>query len=246
MKRTRFTLQALLPATSSAVLAAALTIATTAGAAETWLQKVLAIAGITAAPSPRSAGLVETGNVWVATVDGGTTTRWTVAGGFGSPVFDVGGVALYAMQQDNLVRIAAPNAEPEIVRKAVGIDKLIGFDPRVPTDLIVLMRDESAPLAVLSISGVSLVRQPVDLSVLDQQRVLANLRGQNRTSGKLRIIVNKVDKESLAGIIEWTDVFAEDGSSSPRRNLSRCDGVSCFQPALSPDLSRVTYIRSGK
>ena len=148
------------------------------------------------------------------------------------------------MQQDNLVRIAAPNAEPEVVRKVVGIDKLIGFDPHMPTDLIVLMRDERAPLAVLSISKVSLLRQPVDLSVLDQQRVLANLRGQNRTGGALRVIVDKVDKESLAGVIEWTDVFAEDGSAA-RRNLSRCDGVSCFQPALSPDLSRVAYIRSG-
>ena len=244
MKRSHFTSQALLPMTLSGVLVAALTIAMTASAAETWLQRVLSIAGLTAAPSPRSAGLVESGNVWVATVDGSTTTRWTVAGGFGSPVFDAGGVALYAMQHDNLVRIAAPNAEPEVVRKVVGIDKLIGFDPRVPTDLIVLMRDERAPLAVLSISGVSLIRQPVDLSVRDQQRVLANMRGQNRTSGMLRIIVDKVDKESLAGVIEWTDVFAEDGATA-RRNISRCDGVNCFQPALSPDLSRVAYIRSG-
>lgn len=244
MKRSHLTSQALLPMTLSFVLVAALTIAMTANAAESWLQKVLRIAGTNAAPSPRSAGLVETGNVWVATVDGGTTTRWTVAGGYGSPVFDAGGATLYAMHQDNLVRIATPNAEPEVVRNVVGIDKLIGFDPRVPTDLIVLMRDERAPLAVLSISGVSLVRQPVDLSALDQQRVLANLRGQNRTSGTLRIIVDKVDKESLAGVIEWTDVFAEHGAAA-RRNLSRCDGVNCFQPALSPDLSRVTYIRSG-
>lgn len=244
MKRSRYKPQALLPMTTAAVLVAALTIAITASAAETWLQTVLRITGISAAPSPRSAGLVETGNVWVATVDGSTTTRWTVAGGFGSPVFDVGGVALYAMQQDDLVRIAAPNAKPEVVRKVVGVDKLIGFDPRVPTNLIILMRGEIAPLAVLSTSGVALVPQPVDLSALDQQRVLANLRGQNRSSGSLRIIVDKVDKESLAGVIEWTDVFAADGSGA-RRNLSRCDGVSCFQPALSPDLTRVAYIRSG-
>ena len=150
MKQSRLTLPSLMPITSSAVLVAALTIAMTASAADTWLQTVLRIAGITAAPSPRSAGLVETGNVWVAAVDGSITTRWTVAGGFGSAVFDAGGVALYAMQQDNLVRIAASNAEPEVVRKVVGIDKLIGFDPHMPTDLIVLMRDERAPLAVLS------------------------------------------------------------------------------------------------
>lgn len=244
MKRSRYRPYALLPVKTVAVLVAALTIAITASAAETWLQTVLRIAGISAAPSPRSAGLVETGNVWVAKVDGSTTTRWTVAGGFGSPVFDVGGVALYAMQHDDLVRIAAPNAKPEVVRKVVGVDKLIGFDPRVPTNLIVLMRDELAPLAVLSISGVSLVPQPVDLSALEQQRVLANLRGQSRSSGSLRIIVDKMDKESLAGVIEWTDVFAADGSGA-RRNLSRCDGVRCFQPALSPDLTRVAYIRSG-
>lgn len=244
MTRPRFISQASLPVTLPLVLVASLTIAITASAAESWLQKVLSIAGITAAPSPRSAGVVETGSVWVATVDRGTTIRWTAAGGYSSPVFDAGGTALYAMNHDNLVRIATPNAEPEVVRQVAGIDKLIGFDPSASTELIVLMRDESAALAVLSISSVSLVRQPVDLSVRDQQRVLANLRGQNRSSGTLRITVDKVDRESLAGVVEWTDVFAENGSAA-RRNLSRCDGVNCFQPALSPDLSRVTYIQSG-
>jgi len=214
-----------------------------ATAEETWFQKVLRIAGISAVPAPRGAAPVEVGSVWVATIDGATRTRWTAGEDFASPVFDARGAAIYAMRRDDLVRIASPNAEPEVVRKLAGVDKLIGFDPQVRTDLVVLMRDEKAPVAVVSVAGPSLVRQPVDLSVLEQQRLVANLRGQNRSAGGLRIIVDRLDKDSLAGVVEWTDVFVEDGSAA-RRNLSRCDGVSCIQPALSPDRTRVVYVRS--
>ena len=240
MKRSAFAPRAIACATA---LVTALTATLDATAAETWLQKVLRISGISAAPAPRASAPVESGSVWVAAIDGTTRTRWTAAEDFGSPVFDARGTAIYAMQRDSLVRIASPNAEPEVVRKVVGVDKLIGFDPLAPADLVVLMRDEKAPVAVLSVSSPSLVRQSVDLSVLDQQRLVANLRGQNRSVGALRVIVDKLDRESLAGVVEWTDVFVEDGSTA-RRNLSRCEGVNCGQPALSPDRARVVYVRS--
>lgn len=210
---------------------------------ETLAQMILRVTGITAAPTLRGVSPNEVGNVWVAGVDGAAPVPWTQAGGLRSPVFDLQGRTIYAMQQDSLVRIDSPQSLPTVVRTAPGIDKLVGFDPQSPDALLALTSDPAAPLALLPLGRGLQVSMPVAPDDAVQQRVLAKIRGQDRVAGRLQVQVVKKDRQELTGIVEWTDIVVQFGSEAPR-NISNCNGAFCSQPALTADLSRVAYVKT--
>jgi hypothetical protein len=210
--------------------------------AESTLQMLLRVTGISAVPALRGEEISGTGSVWVAALAESQPVRWTATGGFRSPVFNAAGTAIYAMQSDVLVRIDGAGVAPVIVSKAADVEKLIGFDSRAPDGLVMLMSDRAAPLAVLSLTTGKLALLPFDPANTDQQRLLANLRGQSRASASLRVLVEKKDRQDLARVVEWTDVEVQVASGT-MRNLSKCNGVNCFQPALSPDLTRVVFVK---
>lgn len=223
---------------------AALGLALTAAAEETLLQKVLRVVGISAAPTLRSAAAADAGAVWVADIAGAAPVRWTRSDAFRSPVFDARGRAIYAMQQDSLVRIDAPEAAPVLIRSAPGVEKLVGFDPQEPGTLLVLTSNPDAPLAALPLGPGAEASMPMGPGA-DVQRLLAQLRGQDRAVGSLQVQVAKKDRQDLTGTVEWTDIVVQSGTDAPR-NLSNCNGAVCSQPALAPDSSRVAYVRSAR
>lgn len=210
---------------------------------KTLTQNFLRIIGIPAAPMLRGSSPNEAGDIWVAGVEGAAPVRWTQVGGFRSPVFDLQGRTIYAMQEDSLVRIGSPQSLPMVVRTAPGIDKLVGFDPQSPDALLVLTSDPAAPLALLPLSRAPQVSMPLDLDDSVQLRLLAQVRGQDRVAGRLQVQVVKKDRQELTGIVEWTDIVVQFGSEAPR-NISNCNGAFCSQPALTADLSRVAYVKS--
>ena len=83
---------------------------------------------------------------------------------------------------------------------------------------------------------------PFDAADESQQRVLAQIRGQERTYQETTVYTRTETKSGLTRPIEWIDVFVKRGAAPPQ-NISACDGVNCVQPALSPDRQSVAFIK---
>jgi len=185
---------------------------------------------------------VATGSIWTADIEKKTATQVTQEEGYRSPVFTTTDAGIFALKDDTLVRIK-PGGSPEEVRKISGIVKLIGFDSKNPDDILVLLKDDNAPLGVLSLKTGSITLLPYDPKSDDHKLALARIRGQGRSMGTTRVFVKKLNKQGMTHIIEWTDVYVKRGDAEPQ-NVSGCDGINCAQPALSHDGRQVVFVRS--
>jgi len=215
--------------------------------AQSLLQKLLRIAGLTAAPSQlRGPGDdAASGNIWVANLDRQTTQALTNDGGYRSPVFSPADRSIYALKGDAIVRIRTDGTSSSAV-KAPGAIKLVGFDGQNPDELVVLL-DAGAgqsPLAIVSLKSGAVTPLPYDPKAEDQRRMLAQIRAQDRVYGETTVYTKTESKQGLSRKIEWTDVYLQRGKMPPQ-NVSACDGVSCVQPSLSPDGRAVAFVRAG-
>jgi hypothetical protein len=52
-------------------------------------------------------------------------------------------------------------------------------------------------------------------------------------------------RRGMSRTTQWSDVYVRRGDAAPR-NLSACNGVSCVQPALSPDGRSVVFIKTAR
>ena len=223
------------------VLFAALTLAETA-LADSLLETLLRVAGLTAAPSslrdPDDRGA---GTIWIAEVDLQRVAPATSDDGYRSPIFSPAG-NLIALKGDRVVRVGPDGATP--VQRLSGAVKLVGFDGRHPDRVVVLRDSPSAPLVVLSLETGALTPLPYDAASEAHQRMLAQIRSAQRVYGTTRVFVKTESKPGLSRRIEWTDVYVQRGDAAPR-NVSSCDGTSCAQPALSADGRRVAFVKAG-
>ena len=224
-------------------MAAALTVSSEA-VGESLVETLLRVAGLTAAPGQlRDPGDVEAGSIWVANLGRQTVAPVTSDGGYRSPVFSPDGT-LFALRGDAVVRIPGEDASPVSVQTVTGAVKLVGFDGRDADAVVVLVEDRRSPLAVLSLKTGRVVPLPYDRTSADQQRLLAQIRGQRRLYGTTVLSVETESKQGQLRATEWTDVYLRRGEATPR-NVSGCGGVSCGQPALSPDGSKVAFVKTG-
>jgi hypothetical protein len=153
--------------------------------------------------------------------------------------------SLFALKGESVVRIPPEGTPAAVLRRLTGAVKLIGFDRVSPDEIVVLLESNSSPLAVLSVKTGKLDPLPYDATSVDQQRMLAQIRGQERTYGATSVYVKTETKQGLARAVEWTDVYVRHSDSVPQ-NVSGCDGDNCAQPALSPDGHRVAFVRAGE
>jgi len=228
-------------------LAVALVVSIPAAAtAETLIQKLLRIAGLTAAPAQMRgpADEVEPGNIWMAAADKGTAKALTTDGGYTSPIFSPDG-RVYALKGGTLVRLPQETGAGVAVHKVPGAVKLVGFDGANADDLVLLLDAPRAgsPLGVLSLKSGRVTPLPYDAASEEQRRMLAQIRGQEREYGTTSVYTKTESRRGLARSLQWTDVYVRRGTAAPR-NVSTCDGVSCVQPALSPDGRGVVFIKT--
>lgn len=216
-------------------------------AAETLLERLLRISGLSAAPGQLRGPDPEPGSLWVVTPGTGpaeTAERWTSASRYAWPVFAADG-SLYALDGDSLVRITAPGLDPVRVQALPGVVKLVGFEPGAPDELIVLRHDAAAPLAALALRSGALRTLALDLSNPKAQHLLGRMRGQDRGNAEWLLLVQTQSRRGLARTLEWTDIVAL-SRRGDANNLSRCDGVNCSQPALSVDGRRVVFVKAAE
>jgi hypothetical protein len=230
-----------------ALVSAGLAQAQTPRPKETLLQKLLRIAGLTAAPSQmRAPGDLQPGDIWITEIGPSARRALTQGGTYHSPVFEPGGTsAVYALRDDVVVRIPLAGGVPEDRGRVPQAMKLVGFDGT--DELVVLIEPElrASPLVVLSLKSARLNPLPYDPESPEEQRVLAFVRGGERVYGDTRVYTRTESRRGLSRTIEWMDVYLARGAAAPL-NVSMCDGTDCGEPALSQDGQRVAYVRSSQ
>jgi hypothetical protein len=229
-------------------LFAALVLSAGLAAQESATQKLLRIAGLSAAPPPQPApaSAVTPGNIWVVPSDRGAPKALTLDGGYTSPIFSTDG-RVYALKGDTLVRLPQETGAGVAVHKVPRAVKLVGFD-RSNADDLVLLTDAapgSSPLAVVSLRSGRVTPLPIDPASEEQRRLLAQVRAQERTYGTTSIYTRAERRRATPRNVEWTDVYIRSGAAQPR-NASVCNGVNCAQPALSPDGRSILFIKADK
>ena len=227
-------------------LAVVLLLSAAAAAQESLLQRLLRIAGLTAAPSQLRgpAAAAAPGNIWIVPADRGTPKALTLDGGYTSPIFSTDG-RVYALKGDTLVRLPQETGAGVAVHKVPRAVKLVGFDSANADELVVLLDapQGSSPLGVVSLRSGRVTPLPVDPASDEQRRLLAQIRGQERLYGRTSVYTRTERRRGVSRTQEWSDVFIRSGDAAPR-NVSACNGVSCVQPALSPDGRSVVFIKT--
>ena len=114
---------------SGVALVAAL-MAPSGALADSLVETLLRIAGLTVAPAqlrgPGDEG--EAGSIWVANLDRQTVGPMTPDGGYRSPIFSPADGSLVALKDAMVVRVPVEGGTPAPVQRVAGVVKLVGFD----------------------------------------------------------------------------------------------------------------------
>ena len=213
---------------------------------EPLLTKLLRVAGLTAAPSqmrgPGDDGAV--GNIWMVNIDNRAARALTTDGGYRSPIFVPNSSTVLALRGNAIVRLGSAGDNPAPLRMKVGVAKLVGVDSEDPSAVVVLLATPrgGSPLASVSLEDATATALPFDAADESQQRVLAQIRAQDRTYRETTVYTRTETKSGLSRPIEWIDVFVKRGAAPPQ-NVSACDGVNCVQPALSTDGHSIVFVK---
>jgi hypothetical protein len=210
---------------------------------ETLLQKLLRVSGLTSAPSQMRGGDedIQSGDIWVAELATHKTRSLTRDSDYRSPVF-AGDGTIYALRGETLVRIPLVGGSAVPLQKLPGAAKLVGFSH---DDLVVLLAEPHAgsPIALVSVTSGRLTPVPYEATSADEQRMLAQVRCQDRVYGEITLYTKAESKRGMSEEIEWTDVYIKKGDAEPQ-NVSACNGDDCVQPSLSPDGRRIAYVKA--
>jgi len=213
-------------------------------AADGLFDRILRVVGISATPSQmKSDNEVIAGQIWTAELKSGRRVALTTDSGYRWPVYEPGGEGVVALNGERLVRISLKAQEAKVLHTIPGIDKLVGFDGDQRDSLLVVLNDDNAPLAMVSLKTGQLTPLPYDPKLKVHRSMLSHVKGQERSYATSRVYIRTESKQSLEGTIEWDDVYMRQGAAEPR-NVSECDGVACSQPSLSPNGMEVVYIKA--
>jgi hypothetical protein len=215
---------------------------------ESFWDKVLRIAGVSATPSSlRGEEKPASGDIWVtAAAPDSVAQRLTREGGYTSPVFDFKQPSILALKGGDLYRVPLQGEAPAKVRSLTGVIKLVGVSRDDADQLLVLTKEPigGSSAALLSIHTGALTAIAHDPQSKEDEMMLAHLAGWERVFGDVRLYCEDNEQEGAGGsTIRFTDVYLKRGNEAPI-NLTNGKGVSSCQPSLSPDGKRVVFIRA--
>ncbi len=183
--------------------------------------------------------------IWIANLKNNFAHSLTSSGNYRSPIFLAGNAEILALRGTDLVRIPSTGGEGTRLHSVEGVLKLVGAGGSDPNQVLALLRNESGNhprVALLAVNTGVITELSYDPSSSPDLQLVEDLQGWSRVSGDNRIFVKRQTKESLAGTLEWMDVFLiAHGQQSV--DVSRCDGVNCGQPSLSQDGSLLVYVK---
>ena len=214
---------------------------------ETFWHKVLRVSGIGASPSTLKGPGDEVvhGQIWIADIGTHKVRKLTSGGGFCSPVFMKGGNDILALKDAKVVRVSLSDGRVTSLYAAAGITKLVGLNMDDPDKVLVIVRGSASrpDVAFLYVSSGKLDPLSYDRSSDDDRHMVEHLSAWDRDYGGTSVYINQQNKSGMSGTLSWTDVFLKSGSNAPI-DVSKCDGVNCGQPSLSPDGKLVAYVRA--
>jgi hypothetical protein len=209
------------------------------GEGATLLQKILKISGIAANPTGLRGSSTVAGEIWITDQDMRNPRLLAGDAAYRTPIFTDDDSVVLALRDETLVRIPL-RGSPVALATVQGVEKLVGIDEA--GFVLVTMKDAGVPpLALLSPSDG--VLEPLPRPQTPKERLLVEeARGDIRTYGAIVLSVGVVQRKTMAGNIEWIDVFARTGADTAK-NITECDGANCGQPSLSANGNRVVYVR---
>jgi hypothetical protein len=185
----------------------------------------------------------DAGEVWVVDVAGGKSRQLTRTAEFRSPIFLPGGTDVLALRGSDVMRLSGAADAPRKLATVKAAAKLLGCSANDPDKVLLLATAAGGDkLSVLSISTGQLSRVPFDPTSRKDAELMAYLNGWDRTYPAGNLYVQRHAQETLAGVVEWQDVFFQSGNGKAV-NVSRCEATDCGQPSLSSDARRVVFIR---
>jgi hypothetical protein len=186
---------------------------------------------------------LDAGEVWIVEVAGGKARQLTRTADFRSPIFLSGGSEVLALRGSDVVRLSGAADAPRKLATVKGAAKLLGCSASDPDKVLLLATPAGGDeLSVLSIGTGQLSRVPFDPTSRKDGELMAYLTGWDRTYPAGSLYVQRHTQETLAGAVEWQDVFFQSGNGEAV-NISRCDATNCGQPSLSSDARRVVFIK---
>lgn len=215
--------------------------------AESFWDSVLRITGISSNPSTQKgpSDEIEAGDIWVVNLVHKTRQRLTKDGGYRSPIFVPGDQHILALNGNTLIQVPFPGEEPEKLYTIKGIVKIVGFHKEDQDKILILIEDNDGRLLIglFSLKSGQVTSIIYDAASKEDRRMLIHLKGWERVYGNTKVYVKSETKDSISGLLEWTDVYIKQGKDAI--NISKCDGVKCGQPSLSNDGRQVVFVKEG-
>jgi len=181
------------------------------------------------------------GDLWIYTVQAKSNVELR-PGNFRSPVFLPNERAVLALSGDRVVKVPLDDGPITDVATVTGIQKLIEVPTDEPGTALILMdadRDNCPSVAILSLTDGSVTLVPHEGREEDL-KLLQYLRSWERTyADKAKLKIETKTKDGR----DYTDVILK-LKDKDDRNVSRCEGVNCSQPALSSDRAAVVYVKA--
>ena len=215
---------------------------------ESWWQKFLRITGVSATPSKQRGSIqtVESGYIWIASLEEKTSRRLTDESSYRSPVFVDKDQNILALKNDEVVRIPVSGGQVQTLFPIKGANKLVGLSLDDPDKMLMLIKDQDAKITIglLSLTTGHVTPVPYETKSSEGESMFAHLSGWNRVYCNTEISLGENNRTDRSGRIthKWTDVYVKRAYRDPI-NVSNCNGVNCGQPSLSQDGTLVAFIK---
>jgi hypothetical protein len=205
------------------------------------LQSLVEMVGLTASPIRVRGNPFERapGSIFLVPAGGGTAERLTDETDLESPIFLPGDDSLLALRDGRLVQIDLAGGSPRDVAALPGAVRLLGVDRNDPNGVLVLTVERGETrLKFFDRTARHWTIASHAPQGDEDTRLIDYLRGDDRDDGTVALSV----QTQTDPLRNWSDVFIQRGSQAPE-NLTRGDGVSSRQPALSHGRRYVAFVR---